>query len=63
MKLPLSSSSFSISTQIDLILRRSATSVIPLSVRPSRSIFFTFYHFISQRRPQDAASAYTLGAT
>ena len=36
-------SSFSISTQIGLILRRSATSVIPLSL----SIFFTFYHFIS----------------
>ena len=46
VKLPFSlslPSSFSISTQIGLILRRSATSVIPLSL----SIFFTFYHFIS----------------
>ena len=42
LSLPLPSS-FSISTQIGLILRRSATSVIPLSL----SIFFTFYHFIS----------------
>ena len=61
MKLPLSSSSFSISTQIDLILRRSATSVIPLSL----SIFFTFYHFISPgpTKKKTACVAYTLGAT